>query len=115
MKSIQVSEFGDPGELKRVEVPDPTAGDGQVVVNVSRGAIEVNPRETTSRDSDIRGMTLFNVNDAYYSAVHVALVVGLANRTLVPMIGWEMRLPQAAAAHEAVMADEAHGKFTLLP
>jgi NADPH2:quinone reductase len=86
-----------------------------VVVIGSRGPIEVNPRETMLRDADIRGMTLFNVNDADYVTIHAALVAGLDNRTLIPVIGKEMKLAEAAAAHEAVMADGAHGKIVLVP
>jgi NADPH2:quinone reductase len=39
MKAIQIKEFGGPENLELVEVPDPEAGDGQVVVDVSRSGI----------------------------------------------------------------------------
>ena len=36
MKAIQIEEFGGPEQLKLVEVPDPEASDGVVVVDVAR-------------------------------------------------------------------------------
>ncbi len=39
MQAIQIEEFGGPENLKVVEVPDPEAGDGEVVVDVARSGI----------------------------------------------------------------------------
>jgi NADPH2:quinone reductase len=39
MRAIQVSEFGGPEVLREVELPDPEAADGQVVVRVARAGI----------------------------------------------------------------------------
>ena len=48
-------------------------------------------------------MTLFNVTDADFAEIHAALVAGLENGTLNPVVGREMPLAEAARAHEAVM------------
>ncbi|MBC8241212.1 MAG: alcohol dehydrogenase catalytic domain-containing protein, partial [Alphaproteobacteria bacterium] len=47
MKAIQVHEFGDADVLRYGDVPDPTAGPGQVVIKVA--AIGVNPVDTYIR------------------------------------------------------------------
>jgi NADPH:quinone reductase len=47
MKAIQIDEFGDADVLKYVDVPDATAGPGEVLVQVE--AIGVNPVETYIR------------------------------------------------------------------
>ena len=47
--------------------------------------------------------------------IHAALVAGLANRTLVPIVGQELPLADAARAHEAVLEPGAFGKIVLVP
>src|SRR5436190_832017 len=47
MKAIRVHQFGDPEVLRYEDVPDPTAGPGQVVIKAQ--AIGVNPVETYIR------------------------------------------------------------------
>ena len=39
MKAIQIEEFGGPEVLKVVDLPDPEAADGQVVVDVARAGV----------------------------------------------------------------------------
>ena len=39
MKAIQIEEFGGPERMKLVDLPDPEAGDGMVVVDVARSGI----------------------------------------------------------------------------
>ncbi|HEY1238017.1 MAG TPA: zinc-binding dehydrogenase [Solirubrobacterales bacterium] len=39
MKAIQIEEFGGPENLKLVDLPDPEASDGMVVVDVSRSGV----------------------------------------------------------------------------
>jgi NADPH:quinone reductase len=39
VKAIQIEEFGGPEKLKLVDLPDPEAGDGMVVVDVNRSGI----------------------------------------------------------------------------
>ena len=88
---------------------------GRVVVVGNRGRIEINPRDAMSRDAAILGMTLFNATDADLAEIHAALVAGLANGTLKPVVGKELPLAEAARAHEAVMEPGALGKIVLRP
>ena len=89
---------------------------GRVVVIGSRGTIEINPRDAMGRDADIRGTTLMNTTEQEYKQMHAALVAGLENRTLRPVIGQKIPLAEAARAHAEVMKPSgAHGKIVLLP
>ena len=91
------------------------ARDGRIVVVGSRGRIEIDPRGTMRNDADIRGMTLFNATGAQLREVHAALVAGLENGTLRPIVGQQLPLRDAPRAHEAVMEPGAYGKIVLLP
>jgi len=86
---------------------------GRVVVVGSRGPIEINPRDAMGRDATILGMTLFNVSERELASIHAALVAGLENGTLRPVVGQEMPLADAPRAHEAVMQPGAYGKIVL--
>lgn len=88
---------------------------GRVVVIGSRGAIEINPRLTMTRDASILGMSLINAGVEELSLIHAALVAGLESGTLRPVVGREMPLSNASGAHEAVMEPGAHGKIVLIP
>ena len=88
---------------------------GRVVVIGSRCPIEINPRDAMGRDASILGMTLMNVNDQDRASIHAALVAGLENGTLKPIVGKEMPLAEAARAHEAVLQPGAFGKIVLIP
>jgi len=68
-----------------------------------------------ARDASVIGMSLFNMPDADRTVVHAALVAGLANGTLRPVIGRELPLSAAPESHVAVMAPGARGKIVLLP
>ena len=89
------------------------AKDGRVVVIGSRGRIEIDPRDTMLRDADIRGMVLPNTPPKELASIHAALVAGLENGTLRPVIGKEFPLADAAQAHRAVMESGASGKIVL--
>jgi NADPH:quinone reductase len=86
---------------------------GRVVVIGSRGTVEINPRDAMSRDASILALTLVNAQPAELASIHAALVAGLENGTLRPIIGQEMPLAEAARAHEAVMQPGAYGKIVL--
>lgn len=89
------------------------ARNGRVIVIGNRGTIEIDPRQTMTRDADIRGMILFNASPREMVEIHAAVGVGLRNRTLRPVVGREFSLADAPLAHEAVMAPGAHGKVVL--
>src|SRR5262252_2084783 len=88
---------------------------GRVVIIGSRGPVEINPRDTMQRDADVRGMILPNTPPAQMSSIHAALVEGLENGALRPVIGKEFPLAEAAQAHQAVMELGALGKIVLVP
>jgi len=87
---------------------------GRVVIIGSRGPTEINPRDTMQRDADVRGMILPNTPPAQMASIHAALVAGLENGTLRPVIGKEFPLAEAAQAHRAVMEPGALGKIVLV-
>lgn len=86
---------------------------GRVVIIGSRGPVEINPRDTMQRDADVRGMILPNTPPAEMASIHAALVAGLEDGTLRPVIGKEFPLVEAADAHRAVMEPGAIGKIVL--
>jgi NADPH2:quinone reductase len=88
---------------------------GRVVVIGSRGTVEIDPRDTMGRDASIVGMSLFNMPDADRFTVHAALVAGLENGTLRPVVGKELPLAAAPESHVAVMSPGAQGKIVLVP
>ncbi len=88
---------------------------GRVVVVGSRGKIEIEPRMVMSSDGAILGMTLVNVPETVLAAIHRALVAGLENGSLHPVIGQEIPLAEAPRAHRAVMEPGAYGKIVLIP
>ena len=88
---------------------------GRVAIIGSRGRVEIDPRDTMQRDVDLRGMVLPNASPADMVSIHGALVAGLENGTLRPVIGKEFPLGDAAQAHRAVMEAGALGKIVLRP
>lgn len=88
---------------------------GRVVVIGSRGSVEINPREAMTRDASIFGMSLLNASAPEISSIHAALVAGLANGTLCPVVGQEIPLAEAPRAHQAVMEPGSYGKIVLIP
>jgi NADPH2:quinone reductase len=88
---------------------------GRVVVIGSRGRVEINPRDTMSRDAAILGMLLWNTPRHDVISIHSALAAGLENGTLHPVVGKEMPLADAPRAHQAVMQPGAYGKIVLIP
>jgi NADPH2:quinone reductase len=88
---------------------------GRVVVIGNRGKIEIDPRAAMTRDLSILGMTLFNTSDEDRASIHAALVAGLENGTLRPVVGKEMPLAEAARAHELVLEPGALGKIVVIP
>jgi NADPH:quinone reductase len=91
------------------------ANGGRVAIIGSRGRVEINPRDAMQRDVDLRGMVMPNTPPAELASIHAALVAGLENGTLRPVIGKEFPLAEAAQAHRAVMEPGAVGKIVLLP
>jgi NADPH2:quinone reductase len=67
------------------------------------------------RDGAIFGMSLWNATPQELISIHSALVAGLGNKSLRPVIGLEIPLAEAARAHTTIMAGGAYGKIVLIP
>jgi NADPH2:quinone reductase len=86
---------------------------GRVAIIGSRGRVEIDPRDSMQCDADLRGMAMPNTSPQDLASIHAALVAGLENGTLRPVIGKEFPLTEAAKAHRAVMEPGAFGKIVL--
>jgi NADPH:quinone reductase len=89
------------------------ARDGRVAVIGSRGPVEINPRDAMNRDAIILGVMLNNASDKEMAGIHAALVAGLEDGTLRPVIRCELPLAEAARGQQAVMEPGAYGKIVL--
>ena len=99
---------------------DVVAQNGRIVVIGNRGernqgTIAINPRAAMAKDADILGMNMNNASRQERGDTHAAIVAGLEDGTLQPVIGQEFPLAEAAAAHHAVIENRAYGKIVLLP
>ncbi len=94
---------------------DAIAMRGRIVVIGNRGTVEINARTAMNKDAAILGMALFHAAPHQLAGLHAALVEGLGNGTLRPVVGQELPLAQAPRAHEAVMEPGHHGKVVLIP
>jgi NADPH:quinone reductase len=89
---------------------------GRVSVVGNRGSGEINARDMMGRDGAIFGMSLWNATPQDLFSIHSALVAGLENKSLRPVIGQEIPLAEAARAHAALGAEGgAYGKIVLIP
>jgi NADPH2:quinone reductase len=88
---------------------------GRVVVIGNRGRVEIDARKAMGRDVAILGMTLPNATRDELHEIHSGIAAGLENGTLTPVIGKELPLADAPAAHAAIMEPGAHGKLVLIP
>jgi len=88
---------------------------GRVVVVGNRGRGEIDARKIMQREAVVTGMVLFNLSAADLASAHAGLGAGLENGSLNPVVGRELPLGEAPAAHAAVMASGAQGKIVLVP
>jgi len=88
---------------------------GRVIVIGSRGSVEINPRDLMLREAEVLGLLLFHATPDERRAIYGAIVDGLKKGELTPVVGRELPLADAPAAHEAVMQPGAFGKIVLIP
>jgi NADPH2:quinone reductase len=88
---------------------------GRIAVIGNRGTTEINARSAMNKNAAILGVALFNTTPAQLVGLHAALVEGLRNGSLRPVIAEELPLAQAARSHEVVMEAGHHGKIVLVP
>jgi NADPH2:quinone reductase len=91
------------------------ANRGRVAIVGNRGRIEIDPRQAMSKDAAIVGMALANTTPDELREIHAAIVAGLANRTLRPIVRQQLPLAEAPRAHELVLQPGAYGKIVLVP
>ena len=71
----------------------------------SRGSLlAIEPRDTMSRQADVRGMSLMNATDVELHRVHAALGASLQNGTLRPVVGSVLPLRDGHAIKQRFVA-----------
>ena len=88
---------------------------GRIIVIGNRGEITVNPRVAMMKELDIRGVVLWNATAAQMKPIMRDILAGAEDGSLRPVVGREMRLSEAAAAHIAVLEHGVGGKIVLIP
>ncbi|NXT28698.1 QOR oxidoreductase, partial [Syrrhaptes paradoxus] len=89
---------------------------GRVMVVGCRGPIEINPRDTMSKESSIIGVSLFLATEEERQECATALLDGIEAGWLKPVVGSEYPLEKAAQAHEDIIHSAgARGKMVLVP
>ena len=67
------------------------------------------------REASILGLILWAATESELAEIHAAIIAGLENRTLRPVVGSELPLAEASRAHQRVMEPGAYGKIVLVP
>ncbi|XP_029888156.1 quinone oxidoreductase isoform X2 [Aquila chrysaetos chrysaetos] len=89
---------------------------GRVMVVGSRGPIEINPRDTMSKESSIIGVSLFLETEEERHECATALLDGIEAGWLKPIVGSEYPLEKVVKAHEDIIhSSGARGKMVLVP
>ena len=88
---------------------------GRVIIIGNRGEITINPRDLMARRATAKGFTLWAATEGEMAEIHAALLAGLDNGTLRPVVGKELPLKEAAQAHVDILTPGAHGKIVLVP
>jgi NADPH:quinone reductase len=94
---------------------DVAAKFGRIIVIGNRGELTINPRVAMAKDLDIRGIVLWNATAAQVKSMMRDILAGAADGSLRPVVGREMPLSEAAAAHLAVLEHGVGGKLVLIP
>ncbi len=68
-----------------------------------------------TKDATIMPFLLGNASAQEHASIYAALVAGLTNTTLRPIVARELPFGEAAQAHREVMASKARGKIVLVP
>uniref|UniRef100_A0A8C8X5X2 Quinone oxidoreductase n=1 Tax=Panthera leo TaxID=9689 RepID=A0A8C8X5X2_PANLE len=81
----------------------------------SRGPIEINPRDTMTKESSIIGVALYSSTKEEFRQYAAALQAGMEIGWLKPVIGSQYSLEKVAQAHENIIhSSGATGKMILL-
>ena len=88
---------------------------GRVVVVGSRGRLEFTPRLTMVKEATVMGTALWNASESETTSALAALAAKLRSGALRPVVGEELPLREAAAAHRRILEPGARGKLILVP
>ena len=88
---------------------------GRVVIIGSRGPIQIDPRDTMSRDTSILGMSMVNASPDNLTVIRAAITAALDHAMIDPVVGRELPLADASRAHQEIIEAKAHGKIILVP
>lgn len=86
---------------------------GRIMIVGNRGSLDFNPRLLMGKDADVRGLATWNFPPDARRAALADLSAKLAEGSLVPLVGREFPLAEAAQAQDHVMASRAVGKVVL--
>lgn len=86
---------------------------GRVLIIGSRGKVEVDPRDLMSREAAVLGV--YTMTKEGKKSAQCAILAGLENRSLRPIVGKEMPLKEAPRSHKEIMQSGAYGKIVLVP
>jgi len=88
---------------------------GRIAVIGNRGSIEINPRLAMIKNAAILGVALFHASSAQFVGIHSALVEGLGNGTLQPVIQQELPLAQGFACPRGGDGERPPPQIVLVP
>jgi len=88
---------------------------GRIVIVGSRGDAQLTPRDLFSREGTILGVLLWAVPVRDAGEIYAAIDAGLRSNALLPVVGSELPLADAATSHRRLMESGAFGKIVLIP
>ncbi|QJT06343.1 NADPH:quinone reductase [Streptomyces asoensis] len=86
---------------------------GRVVIVGSRGSLDFTPRLTMLKEATIQGTALWHATTQEAADALTAVANGLDNGVIQPVVGDEIPLREAAAAHRRVLEPGTRGKLIL--
>lgn len=103
------------GQPSTPPIPQRIVADGGRIVLVgNRGKAEVN-FEMMARKVSILGFTVGSASPQEHKAIYSAILAGLENGTLRPVVGQQFPLAEASQAHQAIRVGNASGNIVLVP
>ena len=88
---------------------------GRVTIVGSRGPVQIDPRLLMVTEADVRGVFLTAQTAAERNEAVAALLAGLTQGTIQPVIAEVLPLADAGQAHRNVVAPKRQGKIILRP
>lgn len=88
---------------------------GRIIVIGNRGETMINARLAMMKELDIRGIMLWNATETRIAEIMQDILEAVAEGSLRPIVGREMPLSEATAAHVAVLETGNAGKIVLIP